>query len=171
MQLAMIWAQDLDGVIGKDGGLPWRLPAEMKWFRKCTLGKPIIAGRKTFESFGKALPRRTNVVVTRQPGFAAPDAIVCASLVEALDTARGICASSGVEEAVVVGGAEIYRLALPLADRLYVTTVDARVDGDTRFEFDRSDFSVASAWSHDPDDANAYGFRAGVLERLARASE
>lgn len=122
-----------NGVIGRDNELPWRLSGDLKHFKRITLGKPVLMGRKTWESIGRPLPGRPNIVITRQAGYAAEGAHVVKTFDEALDLATGIAAEAGAEELMVIGGAEIYRLALPRAARLYVTEIHAEVEGDTFF--------------------------------------
>lgn len=119
-----------NGVIGRDGGLPWRLSTDMKRFKATTTGKPVIMGRKTWDSLPKRpLPERHNIVITRDPAHVGEGATVVGSLADALETAR----ADGAAEACVIGGGEIYAQALPAADRLDVTHVLAAIDGDTRF--------------------------------------
>ena len=125
--LSLIVAASRNGVIGAGGKLPWRLPADLKRFKAITLGHPILMGRKTFESIGKPLPGRTNIVITRQRGLEACGATVAHSLEEALQ----IC--EGQDEVFVIGGAEIYKQALPLADRIYLTHIDQDFEGDAFF--------------------------------------
>jgi len=134
MDIAIYVAIAENGVIGREGGLPWRLSSDLKRFKADTMGKPIIMGRKTWEGIGRPLPGRLNIVVTRDPAFRAEGAETMRSLDEAIVLARaqGRC-MAGADEICVIGGGEIYRQALPLADRLYVTHVLAKVDGDTRF--------------------------------------
>ena len=135
MQVALVAAVAENGVIGRDNGLPWRLSTDMKRFRATTMGKPVIVGRKTWESFPKRpLPGRLNIVVTRDRNYPAEGAEVVTSLHDALILARTRArCTPGLEEVCVIGGGEIYRQALPLADRLYITHVVASPDGDTRF--------------------------------------
>jgi len=130
IRLAVIVAAAENGVIGRDNALPWHLPEDLRYFKKVTLGKPIVMGRKTFESIGRALPGRTNIVITRKPDFQAEGVRVVASFDDALRLAQDIAASDGVQELVVIGGAEIYKAAIPRADRLYITEVHAQVEGD-----------------------------------------
>jgi dihydrofolate reductase len=122
-----------NGVIGRDNGLPWHLPEDLRYFKRTTLGKPVIMGRKTYESIGKPLPDRPNIVVSRSADWSAPGVAVVNSLESALASAQALAAASGAEEVVVIGGAQIYAAALPLASRLYVTEVHATVAGDTWF--------------------------------------
>ena len=134
MDLAIYVAIAENGVIGRDNGLPWKLSTDLKRFKATTMGKPIIMGRKTWQSIGRPLPGRLNIVITRDAGFQAEGAEVVGSLDEAikLAAARGRC-MAGADEACVIGGGEIYGQALPLADRLYVTHVLEICDGDTVF--------------------------------------
>lgn len=131
--VALIAAVAANGVIGRDNQLVWRLRSDMAQFRKATAGRPLVVGRKTFESFGRPLPGRLNIVVTRNPAYVAAGAVVCGSLDIALAVAHGEALRSGIGEIVVLGGAEIYAQALPLADRLLITHVAASPDGDSLF--------------------------------------
>jgi len=137
--VAIIAAVAKNGVIGVKGGLPWRVKADLRKFRKITMGKPLVMGRKTFESLGRVLDGRDNVVVTRQPDFSAPGAFVSESLEAALMLAQKLAAGRGAEEIFVGGGGEIYREALPLAERLYLTEVAVEPSGDTVFPEIRPD--------------------------------
>ena len=131
--VCLIVAAAENGVIGANGKMPWHLPSELKYFRARTIGKPVVMGRKTFQSIGKALPGRDNIVVTRDGTFAAPDVAVAGSLTAGLDLARVAAARLGAAEIMVLGGAEIYVQALPLAGRVYLTRILASPDGDTHF--------------------------------------
>jgi len=128
--LALIVAASENDVIGRNNALPWHLPGEMQYFRRVTMGKPVIMGRRTYDSIGKPLPGRTNIVITRSDSFAPEGVKVVHSLDEACRVADDIALIDGAEEAVVMGGAEIYREALPRAARLYLTRVHAEVPGD-----------------------------------------
>ncbi len=130
IRLALIVAAAENGVIGRDNALPWHLPEDLRHFKRITMGKPIVMGRKTFESIGKPLPGRTNIVITRNPAFQAAGAHVVSSMAQALDLATDIAQSDVTPEVMVIGGAEIYRAALPRADRLYLTEVHASIEGD-----------------------------------------
>jgi len=134
MDVAIFVAVAQNGVIGRDGGLPWRLSSDLKRFKADTMGKPIVMGRKTWEGIGRPLPGRLNIVVTRDKAFRAEGAEVVSSLEDAisLGTVRGRC-MAGADAICVIGGGEIYRQAMPLADRLHVTHVLGTVDGDTVF--------------------------------------
>jgi len=126
-RIALIVARARNGVIGRDGGLPWKIPGELAHFKRTTMGHPIVMGRKTWESIGRPLPGRRNVVVSRSIDYAAPGAEVAGSLADALV----LCADSG--EVFVIGGAELYAQALPWADRAIITEIDADFDGDAHF--------------------------------------
>ena len=144
MKISLIVAMAKNRVIGHRGKLPWRIPEDLKDFKIKTMGKPIIMGRKTYESIGVALPGRTNIVVTRQLAIDNPDLVLARSVHAALKQAEGVGA-----EVMVIGGGEIYAATLPLADRIYLTEVHETIDGDTHFpvldkalwlEADRQDF-------------------------------
>jgi dihydrofolate reductase len=122
-----------NGVIGRTGGLPWRLRSDMRHFRALTQGKPVVMGRKTFLSIGKPLTERTNIIISRDPSFSVPGAVVAASLEAALAVARGDALRRNADAIMVIGGAEIYTQALPRADRLEITEVHARPPGDATF--------------------------------------
>jgi dihydrofolate reductase len=126
-RLTLIVARARNGVIGKDNAMPWKIPGEQAYFKRVTMGHPVIMGRKTWESIGRPLPGRRSIVVTRNPRFVAPGAEV----ISGLDAALAACA--GAAEAFVIGGAELYRLALPRADRLLITEIDHDFEGDTAF--------------------------------------
>ena len=134
----MIAAMARKRVIGRENAMPWHLPEDLKHFKRLTLGHPVVMGRKTYESIGRPLPGRENIVITRSASLALPGVRVVTSLNEALELTQG-------KPAFVIGGAEIYRLALPLADCLHLTEIDIDVDGDTFFpEFDRSEWEQAA---------------------------
>ena len=122
-----------NGVIGRDNALPFRQSSDLKRFKALTIGRPVLMGRKTFLSIGKALPGRTNIVVSRNADFAAAGAVVAADLDFAMQAARGDALRRGVNEIAVIGGADIFARLMPLADRLEITHVHARPDGDTHF--------------------------------------
>jgi len=131
--VALIAAVADNGVIGKDGALPWRIPADLRWFRARTMGHHVVMGRKTWASIGRPLAGRTNVVVSRNRDlYAGQDSMGCI-LVESLPAALAVAAAAGDDEVFVIGGGELYREALPVADRIYLTRVHAEVDGDVRF--------------------------------------
>ena len=134
IRIALVVAMSENGVIGRDGGLPWHLRSDLKMFKEITQFKPVIMGATTWDSLPKKpLPGRLNLVLTRDPTFEAPGAIVCNSLFEAFDIAKEHAADDGADEICVIGGANVYAQVLPKADRLYVTRVHATIDGDTVF--------------------------------------
>jgi len=138
-KIALIVAVARNGIIGKDGTLPWRLSSDLKTFRRLTMGKPIVMGRRTFQSLGKPLDGRDNIVVTRDPTFQADGADVVSTLDAAIARARLCAQLRETDEIMIIGGADIYRQILPAADRIYWTHVEADVDGDTSFPvFDRN---------------------------------
>jgi len=133
MKCALIVAMAKNQTIGIDNTLPWHLPNDLKYFKKVTMAKPIIMGRKTYESIGRPLPGRTNIVITRQSDYQADGIVVVNSLQQALDKAEDISFVAGHDEVMVIGGAEIYQQALLKADRLYITHVHGDVEGDAFF--------------------------------------
>ena len=130
IDLALIVAVADNGVIGRNNALPWHLPDDLKYFKRTTMGKPILMGRKTFESIGRPLPGRANIVISTSPDYQAEGIHVVSSLKEALALAEDIATIDGAEELMVIGGAQIYAAALPRASRLYLTEVHAKVEGD-----------------------------------------
>lgn len=143
--VVLIAAVSANGVIGRNGDMPWRLSTDLKRFKAMTMGRPVVLGRKTLESFGgKPLPGRPHVVITRNGSYTVEGAETAASLAAALERAQAIAAQTGAEEVAVIGGGEIYAQAIGLADRLYITHVQAEIeDGDTFFpEIDSSLFEV-----------------------------
>ena len=132
-KIALIAAVAQNGVIGRDGHLPWRIPSDLAFFKKVTMGKPLVMGRKQYESVGRPLPGRVNIVVSRQVGYQPEGVLVISDFKAALDHARTIAAADGASEVMVIGGGEVYTLAMPYAHRLYLTEVDLAPEGDTRF--------------------------------------
>jgi dihydrofolate reductase len=166
LHLAVIVAAAENGVIGRNNALPWHLPADLQYFKRVTMGKPIVMGRKTFESIGRPLPGRTNVVISRDPHYSAEGVQVVGSLDAALRMAEDIALIDGAEELVVIGGAEIYREALPLARRLYLTEVHAVVDGDARLpDIDWDCWREVRRERHDAEGNNPYDYSFVVFER------
>ena len=131
--IALIAAVAENGVIGDKNAIPWRLPSDFAHFKRTTLGKPLIMGRKTFESIGRPLPGRTNIVVTHRQGYQPDGVLVVSSLETALERAQSIAAADGAGEVMIGGGAQIYAEALPIANRLYLTHVALEPEGDTWF--------------------------------------
>ncbi len=160
MIISLIVAMDRRGVIGADGALPWRLSDDLKRFKAITMGKPLIMGRKTHESIGRPLPERRNIILTRQQEYTAEGCIVCDNAEEAL------AACAGYEEVMVMGGATLYELFLPRAGRIYLTRVQAEVDGDTWFPpFDESAWNVVERRDYPADANNEYACSFQVLEK------
>jgi len=131
--IVLVVAVAENGVIGRDNALPWRIKSDLKFFKSVTMDKPVVMGRKTYISIGKPLPGRTNIVVTRQPDFAAPGVIVAPGIDQALATARGDALRRGADSIAVIGGTEIFVQVMPRADRLILTLVHANPPGDTYF--------------------------------------
>ncbi len=129
--LSLIVAVAENGVIGRDNGLPWHLPDDLQHFRRVTLGKPVLMGRKTYESIGRPLPKRHNIVVTRDAAFCAEGVCAVRSVADGLQQAVALAARDGVDEVVIIGGAAIYAAALPFVSRLHITQVHATIEGDT----------------------------------------
>ena len=169
-RIAIFVAISRNHVIGRDGGMPWRLSTDLKRFKAMTLGKPMIVGRKTLESFGgKPLPGRPHVVVSRQPSLQVEGAQVTASLDEALRIAQVIAAETGAEEIGILGGGEIYAQAIGKADRLYVTHVEADIpDGDTVFpQIDPEIFAAGEETVYPAGETDTYPTRFVVYSRRA----
>lgn len=160
--ISLIAAMGRDRVIGRDNQLPWHLPADLQHFKHVTMGKPILMGRLTYESIGKPLPGRRNVVITRDTAFAAPGCEVVNSIEAAL------AAVADVEEVMVIGGASFYHQMLPQADRLYLTFIDADFDGDAWFpQWDAGEWREMEREEHAPDERNPHAYAFVVLERIS----
>lgn len=158
IKTALIVAAAENGIIGKDNDMPWKISSDLKYFKKVTMDKPVIMGRKTFESIGKPLPGRVNIVITRDTSFTYEGVITAHSVEMAIDVAKSMAEVKGLKEIMVIGGAEIYTLFLPFADRLYLTRIHAEIDGDTSFpelnpdewlEYSREDHVAGEKDSHD----------------------
>lgn len=157
---SLVVAVARNGVIGRDNVLPWRLPADLAHFKRVTMGHPVIMGRRTYESIGKALPGRRNIVVSRSPNYDAPGCTV----VRTLDAAWA--AAGDADEACVIGGTSLFEEALPAADVVHLTEVEAEVEGDTYFpEFDRGEWHEVELGRHPADARHAYSLRFLRLER------
>jgi dihydrofolate reductase len=157
---SLVVAMARNRVIGRDNRLPWRLPADLAYFKRVTMGHPVIMGRRTWESIGRPLPGRQNIVVSRNRGYSAPGATVVGSLDEAWR------AAGEVEEACVIGGTSLFAEALPHADRIHLTEVEAEVEGDTYFPpFDRGQWVEREVARQARDERHEYPFRIVVLER------
>jgi dihydrofolate reductase len=169
-QVAMIAAVGANGVIGAGNAIPWRLPSDFAHFKRITMGKPLIMGRKTFESIGKPLPGRTNIVITRRGDYRPEGVLVAQNLGAALALAQSKAKADAVDEVMIGGGGEIYREALPLADRLYITHVDAAPDGDALFPvIDPTIWHVVAELPVERTERDSAGFRVKVYERREAA--
>jgi dihydrofolate reductase len=164
--VSIIAAVAANGVIGNGNTIPWRLPSDFAHFRRMTVGKPLIMGRKTFESIGRPLPGRTNIVVTRQEDYRPAGVVVVASLEEALERAQEIAQADRANEVMIGGGAEIYAQALPIADRLYITHVGANPDGDAYFPpVDLQQWRESGVINVPPNPNDSAAFRIKVYRR------
>ena len=162
IRLSMMVAKASNNVIGRNNKLPWYLPNDLKYFKQVTFGKPVIMGRKTWESLKGPLPGRTNIVITRQPDYRAEGAKVVATVEDAITMAF----IEGQEEAVIMGGAEIYALALPQTERLYLTEVHADVEGDTFFpEYATAEWQEIGREDFAAEGPNPYDYSFVVYER------
>ena len=165
-RLAVVVARARNGVIGRDGDLPWRLKADLRHFKRVTMGKPLLMGRKTWDSLPGLLPGRPHLVLSRNRDFDAAGAEVFAEFDAMLARAHALAAESGAAEIAVIGGEALFALALPLADRLYLTEVAAEVDGDARFpQLDETGWVEVERVRHEADTDNDHGFVLRVLER------
>lgn len=159
MIISLIAAMDKNRVIGKDNSLPWKLPADMKRFRQITSGKPVIMGRKTFESIGKPLPNRKNIILTRDKGYKVDGCFTASSVDEAL----GCAENPG--EVMVIGGEQVFRLFIPIANRLYLTFIDEEFEGDSYFpEFDEKEWKIVKKEDY-VDEESGYRYSFVDLER------
>ena len=168
MILSLIFAMAENRVIGINNGLPWHLSEDLKYFKRTTMGKSIIMGRKTWESIGRALPGRTSIVISSNAEYGAEGARVVGSLSEAIEMAETIAVIDGSGEAFVIGGAGLFKEALPFAERFHLTRVDAEVEGDTYLdEFDESEWSEVSRVDYPVSDKDTYAYSICLLERNA----
>lgn len=168
MIISLIAAMGNNRVIGINNTLPWRLPADLKHFKKITMGKPILMGRKTYESIGKPLPGRTNIIVTNDRDYQAPGCVVTHTVDEALAAAQGRAGTTATngEEIMVIGGASFYEQLLPRAQRLYLTLIHEDFAGDAWFPaFNHAEWSEVEHTDCEPDEANPYHYSFVVLER------
>ncbi|MDG1322489.1 MAG: dihydrofolate reductase [Porticoccaceae bacterium] len=164
MKISLIVAVSRNGAIGLNNQLPWYLPEDLKYFKSVTMGKPLIMGRKTFDSIGRPLPGRANIVLTRDPQWTSDGVKVVQSVEQALLAGEIACEASDVDEIMVIGGEQIYRMALDLADRIYLTQVDADVEGDAFFpDIDLNDWSQTRVKLPEIIDKHPYQFL--VLDR------
>lgn len=166
MKIAMIVAMAENRVIGRNNKLPWYLPKDLQYFKQVTMGKPILMGRKTYESIGRPLPGRTNIVMTRDPDWTADGVRTVHSLDEAVNLAASIAEIDGQEELMIIGGDQIYQSALPKVDRIYLTEVHAEVEGDAWFpDFDRGAWAEVGREDCPAEGPNPYDYSFVVLDR------
>lgn len=159
MIISLIAALAADRVIGMENAMPWHLPADLAWFKRNTLNKPVIMGRKTFESIGRPLPGRLNIVISSQPG--ADDRVTWATSIE-----EALALAGNVEEVMVMGGGRVYKQFLDRANRMYLTHIDAEVGGDTHFpDYEPDEWESTFSEFHDADDTNSHSYCFEILER------
>jgi len=162
MKISIVVAMAANRVIGRDNQLPWHLPADLKHFKQTTMGKPILMGRKTWESIGRPLPGRTNIVITRDENYDAPGCVVVHSIEAALQ------AAAKQDEVMIIGGAEFYRQVLPRTDRIYLTRINEDFEGDTLFpELISSEWQEAGRVDCDADDNNPHSYSFITLDRVS----
>ncbi|MDZ7829294.1 MAG: type 3 dihydrofolate reductase [Halofilum sp. (in: g-proteobacteria)] len=160
-KISLIAAMDRNRVIGRDGELPWRLPNDLQWFKRCTMGKPMIMGRRTWESIGRPLPGRTSIVLTTDESFSVEGATVVHGLEAALE------AAGDAEEVMVIGGGVLFADTITLADRLYLTVIQAEVEGDTWFPFfSTDDWQETFSEHHDADENNPWEYDFLIWEHV-----
>lgn len=165
MRISLVVAMARNRVIGRDNGLPWHLPEDLRHFKRVTLGKPVLMGRRTFESIGRPLPGRSNLVLTRNPRWQASGVIPVHSVAHALERA------AGAEELAGIGGAEVFSQLMPQATRIHLTRVEADLPGDVLFpEFEESEWEEAASRTFAADERNAYDMTFITLERRAVAA-
>jgi dihydrofolate reductase len=162
MTISFVVAAATNNAIGKEGKMPWHLPNDMKHFKNVTWGMPVVMGRKTFESLGKVLPGRKNIVITRQAGWEAEGTIAVKKIEDALFVAK----QTDANEVMVIGGGEIYKALFDKANRIYLTRVEAEPEADTFFlSLDPKEWHLVSQKNHEADDKNAYNYSFQVWER------
>ena len=165
-RISLIVAMAQNRVIGLDGGMPWHISADLKFFKRVTMGRPIVMGRKTYQSIGGALPGRTNIVITRNQEFHAPDADVVHDLGSGLEKAKAMAEIEGSGEVFVIGGADIYAQAMGRADRIYLTEIDLAPPGDAWFpELDEGGWRETSRQRHDAEEPDGPAYSFVQLER------
>ena len=171
MEIVLVVAKSENNVIGRSGGLPWRLSSDLKLFRRLTMGKPIVMGRRTFESIGKPLDGRTNIVITRREDFAHEEVVVVASGEAALAAACSAAMATGADEIMIIGGSEIYRLLIVHAGRIYLTRVHATPEGDAEFpELDPEEWREVAREPLPKGQEDQYSATLVTLERVQNAA-
>lgn len=159
MIISMIAAMADNRIIGKDNQMPWHLPADFAWFKRCTMGKPVVMGRKTYESIGRPLPGRLNIVISRDASLFIEGVTTVTSIEQALEVA------AEVEEVMIIGGGAIYAACLPMANKLYITHIEAEIQGDTQFPDWGNEFKETYSEAYQADEKNAYNMRFTILEK------
>jgi dihydrofolate reductase len=163
VSISLVVAAATNNAIGKDGAMPWHLPNDMKHFKNVTWGMPVVMGRKTFESLGKPLPGRKNIVISRQPGWKAEGTVAVQKIEDALFVAQ----QADVNEVMVIGGGEIYKALFARAKRIYLTRVEAEPEADTFFPvIDAKEWHLVSQKNHEADEKNAFNYSFQTWERI-----
>jgi len=160
MKISMIAAMANNRVIGKDNQMPWHLPADFAWFKRCTMGKPVVMGRKTYQSIGRPLPGRHNIVISRDSSASFEGTTVVSSIEEALKLV------AGEAEVMIIGGGSIYASCLEKADRLYLTHIDLEVEGDTQFPEWGDGWQESFSENYSADEKNRFDMRFSILDRV-----
>ena len=159
MIISMIAAMADNRIIGKDNQMPWHLPADFAWFKRCTLGKPVIMGRKTYESIGRPLPGRHNIVISRDASLAIEGVSIVSSIEEAIEVA------GHVDEVMIIGGGSIYQACMPQANKLYLTFIDLNIEGDTQFPEWGCEWQEVHREMYQADDKNAHNMQFVVFDK------
>lgn len=159
--ISLIVARTQNHVIGKENTMPWHLPVDLAWFRKQTVGKPVIMGRKTYESIGRLLPKRPNIILSRS-GFEVEGAYSAKTFEQALEIAQNFAIS---DEIMVIGGGELFKQAIPIANKLYLTEIQANLEGDTFFEFDEKQWNLLEENFSEIDQENRYSCHFMIFTR------
>ncbi len=163
MKISLIVARTKNKVIGKDNAMPWHLPVDLAWFKKNTLHKPVIMGRKTYQSIGRLLPNRQNIILSRGD-FQIEGALSAHSLEEGLKIAKSL----NSEEVMIIGGGELFKQSLAIADNLYLTEIQTEIDGDTYFNFDETQWQIVDEQWSDVDEKNAYPCHFMKLQKIKK---
>ncbi|MBT3559364.1 MAG: dihydrofolate reductase [Rhodospirillales bacterium] len=167
VDISIIVAMCQNRVIGRDGGMPWHLPGELQYFKKVTMSKPVVMGRRTFESIGRPLPGRANIVITRDAAYAPDGVIVAHTLSDALRLATEHAVAGGATEVMVIGGGQVYAETLDQASRVYLTEIHATIDGDTFFPaLPPEDWLEVSRFSDDIGEHSDPRYSFAILERI-----
>ena len=168
MNISCVVAVANNNVIGKNNDIPWYLPADLKYFKKITLGHHILMGRNCYESIGRPLPKRTNVIITRDPFFIASNCLIAHSIHGALEVAH----DNGEDDVMIIGGGTIYQQTKDVWDTLYITEVDLNVDGDVFFpEINKDEWNLISSDAHEPDDKNEHPYVFKKYQRIHQADK